>query len=54
MICEIFTLHSCQILTLYYNTFTVPEAHKFKQNKTRTTDAVDEHIQVGTNLKILN
>ena len=43
MVCEIFTVHSCQIWTLY-NTFTVPEAHKSEQNKTKTTDTDYEHI----------
>ena len=43
MVLEIFTLHLCQIWTLY-NTFTVPEAHTYEQNKTGTTDASYEHI----------
>ena len=43
MVFEIFALHSCQIWTLY-NTFTVPETHKFEQNKTRTTDSHYEHV----------
>ena len=34
---EKFILHSYRIWTLY-NTFTVPETHKCKQHKTRTTD----------------
>ena len=34
---EKFILHSCRIWTLY-NTFTVPETHRCKQHKTRTTD----------------
>ena len=45
MACEIFTLDSCQIWTLY-NIFTVPGAHKFEQNETRTTDADYEHINI--------
>ena len=33
-----FTVHSYQIRTLkVYNTFTVPEAYKYEQHKTRTT-----------------
>ena len=43
MICEMFTLYSCQIWTLY-NTFTVPEPHKFEQNKTRATGTDYEHL----------
>ena len=32
-------------MPVYYNTFTVPaEAHKFEQNKTRTTNTDYEHI----------
>ena len=42
-ILEIFTLHLCQIWTLD-NTFTVPEVHKYEQNKTVTTDTDYEHI----------
>ena len=34
-----FILHSCQIWTLY-NTFTVPEAHKYEQHKMRTMDTL--------------
>ena len=41
---EIFTLHSCQIWARY-NTFTVPDAHKYEQNKTGTTDTGYEHIK---------
>ena len=37
------TLHLCQIWTLY-NTFAVPEAHKYKENKTENTDRDYEHI----------
>ena len=44
MICETFTLHLCQIWTLYYNTLAVPEALKFEQNKTRATDTDYEHV----------
>ena len=43
MVCEIITLHACQIWTLY-NIFTVPEEHKFEQNEQRTTDTDYEHI----------
>ena len=43
MICEMFTLYSCQIWTLF-NTFTVPESHKFEQNKTRATGTGYEHL----------
>ena len=37
MVFEIFKLHSCQIQTFITHS-TVPEAHKYKQNKTGTTD----------------
>ena len=43
MVFEKSTLHSCQILTLY-NTFIMPEAHKFEKNKTGTTDTDYEHL----------
>ena len=44
-------MHSCQIGTLY-KTFTVPEAHKYEQNKTRTTDA--HYEQMNTNRRCRN
>ena len=43
MVFEIFTLHLCQIWTIY-NMFTMPEAQKYEQNKTVTTDTDYEHI----------
>ena len=39
----IFTLHLRQIWTIY-NTFTMPEARKYEQNKTGITDIDYEHI----------
>ena len=45
IILEIFTLRSYHIWT-FYNTFTVPQAHKYKQNKTGTTDTDYEHKNV--------
>ena len=43
---EIFKMNSCQIWTLY-NTFTVPEAHKYEINKTSTTDTDYEHMNTS-------
>ena len=39
-------MHSCHISTLY-NTFPVPEAHNYEQNKARTTDTDYEHIKTS-------
>ena len=43
MVFEIITLHFHKIWTIY-NTFAVPEAHKYEQNKAGTTNTDYEHI----------
>ena len=48
---EIFTMHFWKIWTLY-NTFTVPEAHKYELNKARTTDKDHEHMNLSRRSKI--